>query len=72
MEPLLLCVTDWHQEWVMSHGNDEHVIRRRNIFFETDMPMFLHIFFDTLKSRKQSVVFPRLCAFGEMGSFFFF
>lgn len=55
----------------MSRENDEHIIRRINIFFETDMPMFLHIFFDTLKSSEQNVgFFLRLCAFGEIGSFF--
>lgn len=48
--------TDWHQERVMSHGNDEHIIRRINIFFETHMPIFLHIFFDTLKSSEQNMV----------------
>lgn len=28
----------------MSDGDDEHIIRKINIFFATDTPVFLHIF----------------------------
>lgn len=51
----------------MNHENNEHIIRRINIFFTAGMPIFLYVF-DTLKSSEQNGCFFSFPVFGEVGS----